>query len=407
MAETSGADKMASPISDPDTDDRAGLIINDSLDSSGDAGAVTGGSSSDPEVLMNPPLNHDGEAAQNIRNLDEMTTRVAMDNSDIFSDETEDEDGGGTGLTFNEVYKDFKPVKTIFPASLSILASFIMICAVFIVPGFCVPKNKFLTDDVVAGQWEHGGDKELCPVQPFSLLIYSHAAYWLLHLIIDPYLKRQHKSNRMQGYLLFYLDTKNIRRAPFYAVSVGNFLLLVVNVILTDFCLAYPGSCNTSARFNKVDWLRGLITVEAMAIMSLFGFYIRKVLLFNKMKAKPDVMRPEIMHGLGCSLVLKFPAYDERETTEEEETHVAGLNRREIRRMRICQSEMSHVFGNTYKEEDGEVRMMQAELIAFLIRQIRRKNRKVITLTHHLARFTEDVQGLVGQGIDYDPNDRI
>ena len=23
--------------------------------------------------------------------------------------------------------------------------------------------------------------------------------------------------------------------------------------------------------------------------------------------------------------------------------------------MRICQSEMSHVFGNTYKEEDGEV----------------------------------------------------
>ena len=163
---------------------------------------------------------------------------------------------------------------------------------VFIVPGFCVPKNKFLTDDVVAGQWEHGGDKELCPVQPFSLLIYSHAAYWLLHLIIDPYLKRQHKSNRMQGYLLFYLDTKNIRRAPFYAVSVGqstrhqyraschinsdfisksyvvgNFLLLVVNVILTDFCLAYPGSCNTSARFNKVDWLRGLITVEAMAIM--------------------------------------------------------------------------------------------------------------------------------------------
>lgn len=278
-----------------------------------------------------------------------------------------------------------------------------MICAVFIVPGFCVPKNKFL----VAGQWEHGDDKELCPVQPFSLLIYCHAAYWLLHLIIDPYLKRQHKSNRMQGYLLFYLDTKNIRRAPFYAVSVGNFLLLVVDVILNDFCHAYPGSCHTSSRFNKVDWLRGLITVEAMAIMSLFGFYIRKVLLFNRMKAKPDVMRPEIMHGLGCSLVLKFPAYDERETTEEEETHVAGLNRREIRRMRICQSEMSHVFGNNYKEEDGEVRMMQAELIAFLIRQIRRKNRKVITLTHHLARFTEDVQGLVGQGIDYDPNDRI
>ena len=30
---------------------------------------------------------------------------------------------------------------------------------------------------------------------------------------------------------------------------------------------------------------------------------------------------------------------------------------------------------------------MQAEMIAFLIRQIRRKNRKVVTLTHHLARL--------------------
>ena len=50
-------------------------------------------------------------------------------------------------------------------------------------------------------------------------------------------------------------------------------------------------------------------------------------MLFNKMKAKPDVMRPEIMHGLGISLVLKFPEMNERETTEEEETHIAGLNR--------------------------------------------------------------------------------
>ena len=60
---------------------------------------------------------------------------------------------------------------------------------------------------------------------------------------------------------------------------------------------------------------------------SLFGFYIRKVLIFNRMKAKPDVMRPEIMHGLGVSLVLKFPKMNEPEPTEEEETHVAGLNR--------------------------------------------------------------------------------
>jgi len=379
-----------------DVDDTAGLVVNDALEESGEF-------SNSQKNRDNAAEDH--EAAQNFRG-NERTARVTMNStgSDIFSDDDTEQ---GTGLTFDEVYKDFKPVKTIFPASLSVIASFMMICAVFMVPGFCLPKN--VHSSVHEGKWESGeeGRKDICPVRPFSLLIYCHAAYWLLHLIIDPYLKRQHKSNRMQGYLLFYLDTKNMRRAPFYAVSVGNFLLLVVDVILNDYCHAYPDSCAAGSRFNKVDWLRGLITVEAMAIMSLFGFYIRKVMLFNRMKAKPDVMRPEIMHGLGTSLVLKFPEMNERETTEEEETHIAGINRRELRRIRVAQAEMMHVFGNNYKEEDTEVRMMQAELIAFLIRQIRRKNRKVVTLTHHLARFTEDVQGLVGQGIDYDPNDRI
>jgi len=242
--------------------------------------------------------------------------------------------------------------------------------------------------------------EDICPVRPFSLLIYCHAVYWLVHLFVDPYLKTAHKHNRIQGYLLFYMDTKNIRRAPFYAVSLGNCALLLADVVLNDFCHAYPGSC-VHGRFSRVDWLRGLITVEAMAIMCLFGFYIRKVQIFNRGKFKPDVMRPEIMHGLGVSLVLKFPGPDE-ESTEEEETHRAGLNmaRDELRRLEML-SEMTHVFGNDWKEEDTQVRMMQAELIAFLIRQVKRKNRKVVTLTHHLARFTDDVQGLVSQGIEY------
>jgi len=297
----------------------------------------------------------------------------------------------------DEVYKDFKALPTTLPAALSIFASFCMICAVFVVPGVCGTDN---TDTVSYGPDESTGELVKCPVQPFSLLIYCHAAYWLLHLIIDPYLKSKHKANRLQGYLLFYLDTKNIRRAPFYVVSIGNFALLVADVVLNDFCHAYASSC-THGRFSRVDWLRGLITVEAMAVLCLFSFYIRKVQTFNRGRFKPDVMRPEIMHGLGVSLVLKFPRPDE-ETTEEEETHRAGLNmaRDELRRLEML-SEMTHVFGNDWKEEDTQVRMMQAELIAFLIRQIKRKNRKVVTLTHHLARYTDDVVGMVAQGIEY------
>ena len=41
--------------------------------------------------------------------------------------------------------------------------------------------------------------------------------------------------------------------------------------------------------------------------MALFGFYIRKIRIFNGMRAKPDVMRPEILHNLRKNLTLKFP----------------------------------------------------------------------------------------------------
>ena len=91
---------------------------------------------------------------------------------------------------------------TIPATTFSILASLAMILAVFIVPQFCVPNPKGDTSD-------HSPD--LCPVHPFSLLIYCHTGYWLLHFVIDIYLKKCHKTNRLQGYLLFYRDTKNSR----------------------------------------------------------------------------------------------------------------------------------------------------------------------------------------------------
>ena len=126
-----------------------------------------------------------------------------------------------------------------------------------------------------------------CRVDSFSLLIYVHSLYWAAHLCLDPYLKKKHKENRIAGYLDFYLKTKNIRRAPFYLVSVGNFMLLIVTTILHDYCGGFALICRED-RFMKVDWLRGLITVECMTIMSLFSYYIIKMREFNRMQMPPD-----------------------------------------------------------------------------------------------------------------------
>ena len=124
-----------------------------------------------------------------------------------------------------------------------------------------------------------------CHIGSFSLLIYSHSLYWVAHLFLDPYLKKKHKDSRLAGYLDFYLNTKNIRRAPFYLVSVGNFMLLAATTVLHDYC-DKNGNCTN--RFMQVDWLRGLITVECMTIMCLFAYYIIKMREFNKLRMPPD-----------------------------------------------------------------------------------------------------------------------
>ena len=284
-------------------------------------------------------------------------------------DEETQERNGVTDLP----YKDFKPVDTVVVSALSMISSVAMIAAIFLVPIFCEsdpPHDK----------------PPKCSTHPFSILIYTHAAYWAFHLFIDPYLKAKHKKNRIQGYLLFYDDTKNVRRAPFYILSVGNFCLLLADTVLNDFCDRYPDSC-TTGRFERVDWLRGFVTIEAMGIMFLHIYYIRKILTFNKEKFKPDVMRPEIMYGLGASMFLKFPRLP-----GESEMHRAGRNREEIRYLRMMHA-MMYLFGDSWKEEDDNVRVMQAEMISFLITQIRRKNRKIVNLYSLLAEFTPDVEG--------------
>ena len=93
-----------------------------------------------------------------------------------------------------------------------------------------------------------------------------------------------------KGYLDFYIRTKNIRRAPFYILSVGNAVLMIVVMILHDLCDSGKGCSHT---FTKVDYLRGLITLESMVVVCLVVSYIYILSEHNKKALLPDVLREE------------------------------------------------------------------------------------------------------------------
>ena len=296
-------------------------------------------------------------------------------------------------LPLSEHYDDFKKMPTIPVAVISMLLSVAMISSVFAVPIWCINEHG---PDVTLGHPSDGEGHDsdnMCSIPVFSMLIYIHCFYWFCHLFIDIYLKFKHKDSRMRGYLYFYDETKNMRRAPFYLLSIGNAGMLIAGTVLHDYCEAW--SCPHP--FMRVDWLRGLITLEAMSIFCVFIYYIHYIHVYNKEKPFPDCMRPEYMDALGTNLVLKFPKQDDPPCPPEEERHVAGMNEQTLGRL---EHRNAFVFGRTWREEDKYVRILQAELISFFITQIKRKNRKIQTLSSHLARFTNDFSFLREIGLE-------
>ena len=76
----------------------------------------------------------------------------------------------------------------------------------FILPIMCLPHNVPPAEA-----------NNVCPIEPFSILIYVHVIYWVFHLVGDQILKHAHKSKRLQGYTEFYLET--VRLPTIYRVT--------------------------------------------------------------------------------------------------------------------------------------------------------------------------------------------
>jgi len=163
-----------------------------------------------------------------------------------------------------------------------IITNIVMVLMVFILPVIC-------GDDDSKGHADQDENLSLCKIATFSILIYCHTVYWFFHLIVDQYLKHHHRKGRLLGYLEFYIQTKNLRRSPFYITSAGNAILLLSSTILNDAC-DFDKEC---AKHHEIELLRALICVEGLTVMFMWTKYIVAVRKFKKDNKKPDVYRED------------------------------------------------------------------------------------------------------------------
>ena len=65
--------------------------------------------------------------------------------------------------------------------------------------------------------------------------------YWFFHLIADQFLQYHHECGRLLGYLEFYIQTKNLRRLPFYISSIATNTIILMSTLVNDFCNSDKG----------------------------------------------------------------------------------------------------------------------------------------------------------------------
>jgi len=161
------------------------------------------------------------------------------------------------------------------PCYILLLTNLMVVLVVFILPVICDSGRT---------------PEQQCFANPFSFLIYSHAIYWFAHLMGDQYLKQKHRVGRLCGYLEFYVQTKNLRRTPFYVISFFNAILLIVETALEDYCESV-GGCESKE--TKIEVLRGFITLECMSVSFMWTKYIVLCKKFKKTRRVPDLWRPD------------------------------------------------------------------------------------------------------------------
>merc|ERR1712179_92971 len=163
---------------------------------------------------------------------------------------------------------------------------------------------------------------------------------------IDQFLHHGHHKSRLQGYLEFYVRTKNIRRAPFYILSVGNAVLMIVVMILHDLCDSNNSCTHT---FTKVDYLRGLVTLESLVVICLVVSYILILTDHHNKQLPPDVMREDLTSSI------------------------------------MQNASQEDVIGCLEPDQMMEVLERQAEMIRYLHEHTENLGRKILVLTSQLS----------------------
>jgi len=128
--------------------------------------------------------------------------------------------------------------------------------------------------------------------EPLYFMLYCHAALWILVLFLDHVFKWHHNKLRLEGYLKAYEQMTKFGSLPFYIVSFGNAVLLVIVTVYQQLNITLERVCGT--HWNSPGWVAlAFVSLEFILLSYVLIVYLVNVKRFNSAKALPDVSSPD------------------------------------------------------------------------------------------------------------------
>lgn len=194
---------------------------------------------------------------------------LRMDDSNAMLDPilaTEDDDG-------------FRPLNTVPAFSLHLLAS------------SCIS----LTGIILAACWE---DNRRC--EAYFIMLYLRAAFWLITYLFDRFVKMRHEKLRLDGYHEFHRSTAHHRTVPLQIVSLWNTFLLAVQALIQHYYGDnFAEKCLVVGFLSPIVYITLFCSLETVVLSFVHGFYIAKVVRFNRAAAAPDALQGSRGHSSG------------------------------------------------------------------------------------------------------------
>ncbi|KAB0804517.1 hypothetical protein PPYR_01487 [Photinus pyralis] len=173
-----------------------------------------------------------------------------------------------------ESYGIFKPLNTIIPFSIHLLAIFTLEVMAIVFAAIHLNKDY--------------------QCREYFVLIYAHVGLWFLTLVVDQIARVKHYNLRMNGYLEFYKKIQMHHQLPIYIVSMWTTAILLIQTVMQHY---YPDDflerCVKGGLLSPISYICAVLSMEFLVIVVVSASYIRRVRKFNHQKPLPDVQKEE------------------------------------------------------------------------------------------------------------------